>query len=125
MELVNKIKQIVRKYAHADTKSYDIADTVDCVMREVQPYVDTQDSLLETYGEMVHNWVANVISENNKPTPGRLLNLHIEEGVFAVYQELRSWAREFEAKYKGTDWGIELDWVDTVAEFMKQKNSEV
>ena len=50
-----------------------------------------------------------------------IVNYYQDNGSGAMYELAKDWTNEFEAKYKDTIWGEDLDWLDTLNEFFVTK----
>lgn len=74
------------------------------------------EDYLETHFEMVRHILE---TEDVKGTPS--YEVSEVNGFGGLYQLAKEWTDEFQNKYKDTVWGAELDFNDTLEEFLKSK----
>jgi hypothetical protein len=79
--------------------------------------VNSQESWLETYAELVTKWnnTSSIVQDNV------LERIAYLNGRFGVYEELREWTDEFELIHKDEDWS-EKDFFEEIDDFFERKN---
>jgi len=78
------------------------------------------DSYLETYFEIVQEIVLTI--EKEKEGEGNAITRqHDEKGRGGLYELAKEWTDEFEAKYKGIEWGVEIEFHEKLEEFLDLK----
>ncbi|MFZ1704362.1 MAG: hypothetical protein WAT79_08440 [Saprospiraceae bacterium] len=80
-------------------------------------------SFLETHYEVVEfitlhlqKWDGKEIDDSDV-----ILSRRTEQGHGGLYELAQEWTEEFETKYSGTEWGITLEYFDTIEEFLNTK----
>ena len=91
----------------------DISTTINVDLSSAQdPPID--EELLETHYEIV----AAFYTHQESP---KLIDIEENKGRGGMYMYAQELTEEFHEKYKDTLWGEELDWHDTLDEFLKEK----
>lgn len=77
---------------------------------------------LEEYLETHYEVVTEIERINSLEHPNGLVKEKIEkEGFGGLYQLAKELTDKFHTKYKDMGWGLELDWFDTLEEFLKEE----
>ncbi len=72
---------------------------------------------LETHFEIVQF----ITRKENESSDNIVKRTASDSGTGGLYELAKKWTDEFEAKYKDTLWGEELDFFDTIEEFLEGK----
>lgn len=77
---------------------------------------------LEEYLETHYEVVLEIERIHNSDEPyGIVLKVLEEKGSGGLYQLAEELTNKFHAKHKDIEWGIELDWLDTLEKFLKEE----
>lgn len=77
-------------------------------------------SYLETHFEVV----SQIVLWEEISAEGNLIKIaRQKKGQGGVYELAKEWTDEFETKYKDIIWGEDLDYFDTIEEFLNEKNN--
>jgi hypothetical protein len=87
----------------------------------MKEFVNGFTSWHETHFEVVDFLTRERLKE---PMEGKALEVQESQGTGGFYELAEQWTDEFELKYKGVEWGVELEYFDTIEEFLKIKNLE-
>lgn len=80
---------------------------------------------LESWAETHHEIVVAIHESNNSETPSKLVEARQEsQGTGGLYMLAIELTNSFESKYKDVSWGDELDWHDTLEEFINEMFSQ-
>ncbi len=74
---------------------------------------------LETYYEVASFLGYNLNSPAQDENPVCLY--YMQQGRYAIATLAMRWSDEFENKYNGVEWGLEVEWIDTLDNFLKEK----
>jgi hypothetical protein len=55
---------------------------------------------------------------------GKIKEIHELQGTGGFYELAEDWTNEFELKYKDVMWGEELEFFETMEEFLNEKNNQ-
>jgi len=67
------------------------------------------------------HYVISVFIDKHQDEIQSLLDVQFDSGTGGLWDKAESLTNEFQSKYDGTAWGEELDWHDTLDEFLKEK----
>ncbi len=72
-----------------------------------------------------HHEVVSFISWQLHESKGNTVvkEWHDKTGTGGLYELAEEWTNEFEEKYQGTEWGVDLEYFDTIEEWLKEKNT--
>lgn len=74
---------------------------------------------LETHFEVVAR-ISYIIDEDFKPSK-KVARIYAEFGHGGMYELAKDLTDKFHSKYKDTVWGEELDWIDTMWDFLHRE----
>jgi hypothetical protein len=86
---------------------------------ELAQNIETIDRPDTCYLE-THYVISNFI-ERNEECVESLEKIHNELGRGGLWDLAQQLTTEFEKTYEGVEWGLELDWNDTLEEFLNKK----
>lgn len=74
---------------------------------------------LETHYEVVSfiEYNLNLLPHDENP----ICLYYTQQGRYAITALAMRWADEFENKYNGTEWALDIEWIDTLDNFLKEK----
>lgn len=67
------------------------------------------------------HYVISTFIERNQDTVESLEKINNELGRGGLWDLAQQLTTEFETTYEGVEWGLELDWHDTLEEFLNKK----
>ena len=67
------------------------------------------------------HYVISSWMDRNEDTIPYLTKVQYEQGTGAMWDFAQQLTTEFETTYEGVEWGLELDWHDTLEEFLNKK----
>jgi hypothetical protein len=67
------------------------------------------------------HYVVSVFIDKNQDEIQSLLDIQFYSGTVCLWDKAESLTNEFQSKYDGTAWGEELDWHDTLDQFLIEK----
>ena len=102
LNVANKILSQM-EFSAVKTKKEDLNDYLEAHFDVVQFITDCLDIDFDNF--------TNVISKR-----------HFEQGSGGMYELAKEWTDEFTEKYKDVAWGEELEYYDTIEEFLTNKN---
>jgi creatinine amidohydrolase/Fe(II)-dependent formamide hydrolase-like protein len=76
------------------------------------------EEYLETHYEIVQAITVEYMKDKSQ---GRVREVHDENGHGGLYQLAKELTDKFQATYKDIVWGMELEWFDTIEEFLKEE----
>jgi hypothetical protein len=78
---------------------------------------------LETYFEVVE-FIQDRISHYDEQDLDAVGNAEFHKGRGGLYELAEEWTTEFQTKYHEVVWGEELEFYDTLEEFLTKKNNQ-
>ncbi len=83
----------------------------------------TDVSFLETHFE-VCGFIADqlMMHDAREATRNKVIETECNDGRGGLYTLAENWTKEFEAKHKETQWGVDAEFYDTLESFLEDKN---
>ena len=120
-EIAQKIKALLIDLAINDKLPSDLTLLdenllIPIIMNEVE----TED-YLETHFEIA----SYIDRKSNELEDNPILKLAYTGGQGALYMLAKSWSDEFQSRYKNVAWGEEIEYHDTLEEFISEKKNSL
>lgn len=87
----------------------------------MEKFVNGFTSWQETHFEVVDFLTRE---RQKEPMEGKALEVQESQGTGGFYELAEKWTDEFELKYRDIVWGVDLEFFDTIEEFLIAKNLE-
>jgi hypothetical protein len=84
-------------------------------VKDLEDYLEIHYNTVEFITEHLRDWRGNY----NWST---ILKIHEKQGSGGMYLLAKQWADEFQEIYKDVLWGEDLEYYDTIDEFLRDKN---
>jgi hypothetical protein len=85
-------------------------------MENLEDYLETHYDIVEFITEQLQEYVGGYNWSN-------ILKRYEEQGSGGMYLLAKEWCDEFTEKYKDVVWGEELEYYETLEEFLNLKNN--